>query len=138
MKKLKKYLNALAATRTRLGLTQEQMAIHMDMSLSKVKLVETERRNLSSDKLLKLAALEIELAKFATEMKDKLSASAEYINKHAEISYKLETEYQVSRCTFMSGKLEKRLRKMKIEYAKVTAALYNLDKIPGIKRVRDL
>lgn len=133
MKKIQKYINALAATRARLGLTQEQMGIHMGMSTSKVKLVETNRRDLTSDNILKLAAMEIELAKFKQEKTSRMLTSVKQIEKFAEEAFKLETDYQVSRCTFMAGKLEKKLKRMEFEYVKVMACLYNLEQIESLQ-----
>ncbi|MEO6671327.1 MAG: helix-turn-helix domain-containing protein [Ferruginibacter sp.] len=55
-------MNALAFARARFGLTQDQMALQPGIWRSTVKMIETNKPCLSSDKLVKLAALEIQLA----------------------------------------------------------------------------
>ncbi len=60
--KSKQHLNnALVSIRTRLRLTQEQMSLKLGISTSLVKMIETNRRELSVEKLILLAQLEIEL-----------------------------------------------------------------------------
>ncbi|MEO8771898.1 MAG: helix-turn-helix transcriptional regulator [Ferruginibacter sp.] len=125
--------NALASTRARLGLTQEQIGMHLGISKSMVKLVETNRRHLASARLIKLAGLEIQLTDFQQNKTHNLPPSMQELYSKEKSSYELEARYQEGRCTQHAKQLEKKLQKMEMEYAKIKASLHNLDAMAEVK-----
>ena len=56
------HLNSLVAFRKKWGLTQKQVADHMQLSRSMVGLIEQGRRTIPTNTLLQLAGLEIKMA----------------------------------------------------------------------------
>ena len=120
-------INALASTRARLGLTQEQMAMQLGLSGSMVKMVETNRRFLSSGSLVKLAALEIRLAAIPQSSKAVLPPCVKELYANANDGYALQASCHAEHCISRATQQEKKLKKMQREHDQLLASLHNLD-----------
>ncbi len=129
MKTIQSRINSLAITRARLGLTQQQMAVQLGISVSMIKQVETNRRFLTSDNLVKLAALEITMANIHKQVEEKLPVSMQEMDASADAGYQLEAIFQESRCRHLAKQLEKELKKMEVDYEQIKTTLYNLDAV---------
>lgn len=127
MRNIFKPMNALASTRARFGLTQEQMAVQLGISRSTVKMIETNKRCLTSDKLVKLAALEIQLATMPPAAKVKLPDCVKDLYEEANECYARKSSNLESHCINKARILEKQLKKMQQQQHELLKGLQNLD-----------
>ena len=135
MKTLSRYVNILAASRAKLGLTQEQMAMQLGISKSMVKLVETNRRSLSTDKLAQVAMMEQQLEVLQLQNKVELPASMKNIYKDAGRSFDMDLQYLGHRCTHRAMKLKKQLKRMEREHEALRASLLNLEALEAFRGI---
>ncbi len=127
MKKINRPGNIMASIRGRMGLTQEQFAIQLGISKSKVKLVETNRRNIPSDLLIKLAAMEIELVAVPKMNEKELPRALKELYNNNSAGHALEIKLRESYCHQKSLLLSKNLLKMQHQYELLADRLRNLD-----------
>ncbi|MFT3910940.1 MAG: hypothetical protein QM737_16090 [Ferruginibacter sp.] len=110
-----------------MGFTQEQIAMQLGMSVSMVKQVETNRKSLPGNRLIKLAALEIQMIGLKENSKRDQPASIKLVNHKETERYVAEANFQILRCRRQAMVLGKKLRKMELEYAEIVASLQNMD-----------
>ena len=137
MKTSVRYLNMLSYLRKKLGLTQEQMAMQLGISTSMVKMVETNRRSLGTDKLAKLVVLENQLAKLQQLNKIELPSSINAINSQAAKGFAMDVQYLGIRCTHRTMTLKRQLKKMQREHDALSTSIHNLDALEAIRQIED-
>lgn len=129
MKRTTNIANALVSARYRLGLTQKQMALHLGISVSMIKLVETNRRTLSSASLIKLAALEIQLAAIPLQRSKALPAAMQDIVAAEQRKLEQENRFRTYQCEYQAGRFEKKLQKMEEDHESLAGMLVNLEEL---------
>ncbi|MEO8769973.1 MAG: helix-turn-helix domain-containing protein [Ferruginibacter sp.] len=129
MKNVNKPVNALASTRARLGLTQDQMAEQLGISHSMVKMIETNKRFLSSVALIRLASLEIRLAALPEAGKSALPACVKELYDNAGKDYAQLTKSHELNCTYKAMILENKLEKMQADHEELVSCLHSMEAI---------
>jgi len=133
MKSLSKYINILAASRAKLGLTQEQLAMQLGISKSLVKMVETNRRSLSTDKLAQVAKMEQQMDLLQLQNNTELPESLKEIYSKTEASVDMSIEYLGLRCSHRAMKLKRQLKRMEREHESMRAGLLNLEALQSMR-----
>jgi transcriptional regulator with XRE-family HTH domain len=129
MKNVQKPTSALASIRARLGLTQEQMGEQLGISRSMIKMVETARRFLSSDALVKLAALEIRMTAMPSVAKSALPACVKELYDNENKEYAEESSGHETNCKYKALQQERKLAKMKAEHDDLVSCLQNIEAV---------
>lgn len=133
MKNVIKPISALASVRTRLGLTQDQMAEQLGFSKSMVKMIETNKRFLSSDSLVKLAALEIRMAAMPATGKAALPTCLKELYDNDMKEYAGKTSMHEVDCNYKALHLERKLKKMQAEHDGLVSSLHNIESVTKIR-----
>ena len=127
-----KRMNSIAATRIRLGISQEMFAMELGVSRSMVSKAENRTRSLPMPAMLKLAALELSLA---TEVTDKAVDAVGTAADRPSFTFRqtLAMVRTVGRCSSEIERLKEQLYKLETEHFKIQLGLKQVElmEMPG-------
>ena len=132
MKSSFKHFNKTAACRLKLGLTQEQLAMELGISVSMVKMVESNQRRLSMEKLAQVARMEQD---FDMLQQGQLTASPvlKQLHGHAAERQVKNMEYLILRCRYRAMALKRQLKKMKQEHDALRTTVLNQEAMQAMR-----
>lgn len=101
--------------------------MQLGISKSKLKLVETNRRTLTSNEMVRLAAMEIQLAALPAVKKSTLLPCVRELYDRTNTGYALDIRHRQNHCNLEVKRREKKLAKMIVEYDSLLICLRNMD-----------